>query len=228
VSQGENDRTYCVELRWKYLSRHRVPDGLQRSLGSVSFCLTTILQLNRCHHGDDEEFFSFGSRDESFNSNHNAPNLLLLKRDKGSESETNLSLSHNIYPKFATIIMSFSSSSLLRASLRLSSTAAARCTTPGVAAPRLVCVAGSSRRFQHTLQDSYEYINVEKKDGGVGVITLNRPKALNALCDDLFADLVHAGKGVGRRQRNWMYGLDWKYQGICSRSGYFRNERQDL
>jgi hypothetical protein len=127
---------------------------------------------------------------------HNAPNLLLLKRDKGSESETNLSLSHNIYPKFATIIMSFSSSSLLRASLRLSSTAAARCTTPGVAAPRLVCVAGSSRRFQHTLQDSYEYINVEKKDGGVGVITLNRPKALNALCDDLFADLVHAGKAL--------------------------------
>lgn len=28
------------------------------------------------------------------------------------------------------------------------------------------------------------------------MITLNRPKALNALCDDLFKDLVHAGKAL--------------------------------
>jgi 1,4-dihydroxy-2-naphthoyl-CoA synthase len=54
----------------------------------------------------------------------------------------------------------------------------------------------AARRFQHTLKDSYEYITVEKRDGGVGLITLNRPKALNALCDDLFNDLVHAGKAL--------------------------------
>lgn len=57
--------------------------------------------------------------------------------------------------------------------------------------------ATTPRRLVHTtLQDSYEYINVEKTDGGVGVITLHRPKALNALCDDLFGDLVHAGQAL--------------------------------
>ena len=30
--------------------------------------------------------------------------------------------------------------------------------------------------------------------GGVGIITLHRPKALNALCDALFDDLIHAVK----------------------------------
>ena len=38
---------------------------------------------------------------------------------------------------------------------------------------------------------SYEMINFEKKDG-VGVITLNRPEALNALCDQLVAELGDA------------------------------------
>jgi enoyl-CoA hydratase len=34
----------------------------------------------------------------------------------------------------------------------------------------------------------YEYILAEKK-GRVGLITLNRPKALNALCDGLISEL---------------------------------------
>jgi hypothetical protein len=46
-------------------------------------------------------------------------------------------------------------------------------------------------RWQHTLKDQYEYVQVEKTPGGVGLIRLNRPKALNALCDDLFKDLLH-------------------------------------
>jgi hypothetical protein len=39
----------------------------------------------------------------------------------------------------------------------------------------------------------YEYILTETR-GNVGMITLHRPKALNALCDGLFADLIHAAK----------------------------------
>ena len=38
---------------------------------------------------------------------------------------------------------------------------------------------------------SYEYITVETK-GKVGLITLNRPKALNALCDALVDELGEA------------------------------------
>lgn len=50
------------------------------------------------------------------------------------------------------------------------------------------------------LKDTYDHILVERrfpaeanpKGGGVGLITLHRPKALNALCDALFDDLIHA------------------------------------
>jgi enoyl-CoA hydratase len=38
-------------------------------------------------------------------------------------------------------------------------------------------------------QSSYEFITSERRDGKVGLITLNRPKALNALCDQLIAEL---------------------------------------
>lgn len=47
------------------------------------------------------------------------------------------------------------------------------------------------------LKDSYEYIKVETQEGsGVGLIQLNRPKALNALCDALFDDLIHAARAL--------------------------------
>src|SRR3546814_16555499 len=50
---------------------------------------------------------------------------------------------------------------------------------------------------------SYENIIVEK-EAGVGIITLNRPKALNALCKALIADLeaalddLESDDGIGR------------------------------
>lgn len=47
------------------------------------------------------------------------------------------------------------------------------------------------------LQDSYEHITVERR-GGVGLVALHRPQALNALCDALFADLIHAATALDR------------------------------
>jgi hypothetical protein len=48
-----------------------------------------------------------------------------------------------------------------------------------------------------TLKDSYEYIQVEqKKESGVGLIRLHRPKAMNALSDALFQDLIHAATAL--------------------------------
>lgn len=40
----------------------------------------------------------------------------------------------------------------------------------------------------------YGMVKVEKTDKGVGLITLNRPKALNALCDQLMKEVVTAAK----------------------------------
>lgn len=65
-------------------------------------------------------------------------------------------------------------------------------------------VASSPTRCLSTaLKDSYEHVLVERRFSeqnpdkcGVGLIILNRPKALNALCDDLFGDLIHASTAL--------------------------------
>lgn len=49
--------------------------------------------------------------------------------------------------------------------------------------------------FRRTLSThSYENIQVQVLHDHVGLIQLHRPKALNALSDGLFADLIHAAK----------------------------------
>ncbi len=63
--------------------------------------------------------------------------------------------------------------------------------------PVAICHFSNLRCFSSstdvsTLKEAYEYVLVEKRSGtregdGVGLITLNRPKAFNALCDDLFS-----------------------------------------
>lgn len=45
------------------------------------------------------------------------------------------------------------------------------------------------RPFAQFSAANYENVIVEKKDNGVALVTLNRPKALNALCYALFQDL---------------------------------------
>mmetsp|Transcript_14924 Transcript_14924/g.22450 ORF Transcript_14924/g.22450 Transcript_14924/m.22450 type:complete len:283 (-) Transcript_14924:109-957(-) len=49
----------------------------------------------------------------------------------------------------------------------------------------------NSIRFSSTLKPEYDHIIAEVR-GKVGLITLNRPKALNALCTPLLADITHA------------------------------------
>lgn len=43
----------------------------------------------------------------------------------------------------------------------------------------------------------YEYI-IAKTQNNVGIIQLNRPKALNALCDGLLKDIIHAAKAFDK------------------------------
>lgn len=59
----------------------------------------------------------------------------------------------------------------------------------------------SSSSSSSSLKENYDYILVERRlpsesdgvvGGGVGIVTLHRPKALNALSDGLFEDLIHA------------------------------------
>jgi enoyl-CoA hydratase/carnithine racemase len=59
----------------------------------------------------------------------------------------------------------------------------------------------TTSRSASTLKDSYDNILVERRvdsnaNAGVGLITFNRPKALNALSDALFADLIHAARAL--------------------------------
>ena len=48
---------------------------------------------------------------------------------------------------------------------------------------------------------SYENLLVEQKEEGVLLITLNRPKALNALCDALYEELNDALKKADKNPK---------------------------
>jgi enoyl-CoA hydratase/carnithine racemase len=54
-----------------------------------------------------------------------------------------------------------------------------------------------SRRALSTSRREYEFVKAWK-EGKVGIIQLHRPKALNALCDALFDDLIHAGRAFDK------------------------------
>ncbi len=50
-----------------------------------------------------------------------------------------------------------------------------------------------ARSMSSGLKPEYEFIKASVS-GNAGVITLNRPKALNALCDGLLMDIIHAAR----------------------------------
>eukprot|EP01084_Bolivina_argentea_P158629 276295_1 len=58
--------------------------------------------------------------------------------------------------------------------------------------PSLCSLHRLSTHFASTSQSSYEHLLTETRDNKIGLITLNRPKALNALCEDLLNEIVNA------------------------------------
>jgi enoyl-CoA hydratase/carnithine racemase len=60
-----------------------------------------------------------------------------------------------------------------------------------------VIVQGTQIQQRALSATSYKYILTETK-GNVGVITLNRPKQLNALCNDLIEEVLVAGRAFDK------------------------------
>lgn len=84
----------------------------------------------------------------------------------------------------------------LRPGTRSISRNLARCTNlSNSMATSTVTTINSFRSFSSGLKESYENVIVEKPEeagGRVAVVKLHRPRAMNALNDALFEDLIHA------------------------------------
>jgi len=61
--------------------------------------------------------------------------------------------------------------------------------------PQLALARSFSAHPHGSLKTHYDYIKAEVV-GHAGLITLHRPKALNALCDGLLDDLIHAARAM--------------------------------
>jgi len=59
--------------------------------------------------------------------------------------------------------------------------------------------SSSFRSFCSEKNSAYEMLQVEKK-GNVGLVTITRPKALNALCKQLCTEINHAMKTLDEDQ----------------------------
>ncbi|KAL3784055.1 hypothetical protein ACHAW5_004140 [Stephanodiscus triporus] len=83
-----------------------------------------------------------------------------------------------------------------------SATKAGRIIAPPTSLASSASIPSRAFAASASLKENYDHILVERcfpensdvVGGGVGVITLHRPKALNALCDALFEDLIHAAR----------------------------------
>ena len=55
---------------------------------------------------------------------------------------------------------------------------------------------------------------------GVGLITLNRPQALNALNNQLIVEVNQALDQLEKDSKYWLYRTDWLRKSFCSRRRY--------
>jgi len=73
-----------------------------------------------------------------------------------------------------------------------------------VSCAKVLSPPSSAKNFRwfSSLKDSYDNVKVDLSNDGVGIIQLHRPKALNALSDALFADLIHAATALDKEHED--------------------------
>ena len=117
----------------------------------------------------------------------------LLQSDLSAVKKTKFSHQNSLL--LSLLIMALSLSSMFRGScsnlVRRQSTAF-NSILPSLSTLNHDCMHRISATSFTTAAKSYQHVLTEKRDNNIGLITLNRPTALNALCKDLLDEIVDA------------------------------------